>query len=160
MAAEARAGRGTVPEDRGRDSDWAAEEWAEVEAARDPARVAEAQELVARAEAAGRVRAEVCGRAERAEDRVAAPVAAQVLVVDREAREAEALAPAEVGEQEPDLVVAEERALAERVRVEAASAEAELVRVRVEAEDSAAGVVRAEELVLAQAADTEHPENG
>ena len=78
-----------VPEDLGRDSGSAAEEWAEVEAGREvrgPA--AEEREQEARAEAEVRVRAEVCGRAGlvAAQDLAVARVraAAQVRAEDRE----------------------------------------------------------------------------
>ena len=167
MAAEEEwAGRGTVPGERGRDSGSAAEEWAGVVAGREvQAREAEAREREARAEAAVRVRAEVCGRPALAEARVpvAGRVVAQARVRDRELAEAELAAVpgldraevaggvvlAEVGERELDRVgVAALEAggrgagrvvAAERVRV---WAEEEQVLVPVGAEDLVAEVVR------------------
>ena len=135
VAEEEWAGRGTVPEERARDSGSAAEEWEEVEAGR------EVWEAEAR-EREARVQAEVCGIAALAGDPVVALVAdPEVRVEDPEAaaalaREAEELAPAEVGE--PVAVPVEV------ARVRAAE------RVRVEAEDLAVQLVGAEEAVLAR----------
>lgn len=167
-----------VPEDLGPDSGWAAEEWEEVEAGRDQAREVVVRERGARAEAVVRVRAEVCGKAERAEDRVAArvQVAALAQAGDRAlaeaepaalGREAEDPARVEVGErvavraEVARAELAEERArvraeaeqaqvLAERAPVEADSVGVEQVLVPVAAEDLAPEVVRVEEAAPAR----------
>ena len=160
---EERAGRGMVREDRGRDSDSAAEEWAEVEAGRDRVPAEEEQEPEARAEAAVRVRVGACGTPAPEEARDPAVgtglVVAQGRVEDREAeaelglgrvvRVAEGLAPGPVGvgervavRVEVARVRAEERA---QVQEEADSAEVGPAPVQVldpEAQDLAAGVVR------------------
>ena len=190
MAAEEEwAGRGTVPGERGRDSGSAAEEWAGVVAGREVrAREAEAREREARAEAAVRVRAEVCGTPALAEARVpeAGRVVAQARVRDRELAEAELAAVpgldraevaggvvlAEVGERELDRVgvaalgaggrgAGRVVAAAERVRV---WAEEEQVLVPVGAEDLVAEVVRVpgleREEVGLEPAERQRRENG
>ena len=167
-AEEEQVGRGMVPEDRGRDLGWAAEEWAEAEAGRDRARAEEEREPAAREEAVVRVRAADCGNRARAAGRDPVGldlVAAQVRGADREVGEADPagraeVAPAEVGERVADRVgVAAPEAGAlvahpvegERLRVWAEGVSAEVAQVRVEVEQDLAvaqGVVReAEELV-------------
>lgn len=133
------AGRGTVPEGRGRDLGLAAEEWVEVEADRDQAQAEEEREREAPEEAVVRVPQEVCGEAARAEDRVAAQV------------------------PEAGRVAEEERV---QVKAELDSAEAEpvpaQVPAQVEAEDLEAGALLAQELeeVELDRAERERQEDG
>lgn len=99
------AGRGTVPEERDRDSGWAAEEWAEVGAGREVrGRAAEERELEARAREVRVPAAAVCGKAAPG---VAGPVAGRVPAAGREAElgpgrvvRVAGPAPAEAGERE------------------------------------------------------------
>lgn len=143
------AGRGMVPEARGRDLGSAAGEWVEVEADRDRAQAEEERELAAQ-EAVVRVRLEVCGKAARAEDRVAAQV-------PEAGREAEGLVPPEV--REWVAVPVEVARVAEEEPVQAL---AEGGQARGAAQDLAAGAPLAPELAEGELdrAERERQEDG